>query len=210
MSQILTIGWFPILLLVTGATLSVLGTALAMYQQTEAESHLRQKTEEIVGVVTSGNSYPRAIVTNPSNDRNIFDLMVMNEGDNPLYDVQVRIVDTVAMNKKIEENLAAGLPLFISSDKYTYETIINIGTIGPRKTVSSLGYRRITTDEDQEFGFSFFFNHRYGATSQTISGKRREDGSWSRIDQIQIGDDVVRDSKDEDYDEIVIKAYESE
>lgn len=200
MTQILALAWLPIVLLISGALLSVLGTALAMHQQTAAETSLREKTEKIVGVVTSGDAYPHGKITHPSGDKNILDLSVFNDGEYPLYDVQVRVVDVIAMRKKIEENRNAGRENISSSDMVAFETIINIGPMGPSRGIMDLGYRRILDKEDQQFHFNLFFHQRFGAqTMQSIQGQRRADGSWARFDQVKRGGEVLKESESEDF-----------
>lgn len=199
MSQILTSASLPIILIITGAIISVLGTSLAMHQQTKAEQALRERTEEISGVVTSGDSFPSAVVTNPRGDKNVLDLMIMNEGKYPLYDVQVRIVDVIAMQRTIEENKKAGRPAITTADTQKYEQLIKFGTIGPSKAITNLSPLANLNPGDKEFYFNLFFYHRYGQTMQSIRGQRRDNGSWARYNKISKGDEVLKASIDADF-----------
>jgi len=175
MNQILINPWTPVILLAIGALFSIIGTFLAMNQQTAHEKLLRERTEKIVNIVTSGDAYPWATINPTQGKEHILNWVIMNSSDEyPLYNVQLRIVDTIKMQETIEINKKEGRPIF--SNRNDYERSFIFGTLGPSKGVTPPPMN--LEEHSTVYSYNLFFNHRYGAVQQYFEGKKI-DGSWT-------------------------------
>ncbi len=165
--------WFgPPVLILAGAVLAAFGALWASQQQTQFERELRQKSEEItnlsrktLGAVTGGDSFPWSLPmidqsANPAN------LLITTEGEHPLFDLQVRIVDVEKIAELGANNMMSRLD--------EAETILKIGTLGGQRGVSPI---RIELGDGNRRGFNLFFLARNGSFIHFLRFAR-VDGRW--------------------------------
>ncbi|MDO8644082.1 MAG: hypothetical protein Q7S00_03825, partial [bacterium] len=91
----------PATIILTGAILVALGGFWAGVRNNAIQNKLQEKTEEIsklnkhiVASVTGGDTYPYIRVEFAHIPRGLVILTLMSEGENPLYDVGVNLIDS--------------------------------------------------------------------------------------------------------------------
>lgn len=90
----------PAILILVGALISAGGAVLAAYQQSLSEKQLRQKSEEIAELnkriaqsITGGDSFAYITPTFLMGSSKSALLTLVHQGEYPLYDLNIRIVD---------------------------------------------------------------------------------------------------------------------
>jgi len=148
---------------------------LSADQRAAFEKQLREKTEEIAGLqktvlanVTGGDSYPRFTVIQGKTTGDRALIAVLNEGDHPLFDVQMTIVDLVLSRDAL------------SSGPLKYEDFlvgrqnVALGNLGPHQALD-LGLFQLPKERDY-LEMNVFFTARNGFSATRVLGKRIGDG----------------------------------
>ena len=177
MNQFLTNAITPIILLSLGALLSIGGTVIAMHQQTLSEKSLREKTEKIINVATSGDAFPWAEIGPTIKEDNVLMWIVANNSkEYPLYDVHLTLIDTIKQTEILKKNKEEGLPTFTNNDQYKRD--YNFGTMGPEKAINPPSI--IMPEGSTYYNFILYFTHRYGSVRQYYKAKKiGDDGRWA-------------------------------
>lgn len=142
-------------------------------ENTELSSKLVKASLKIYNNLTGGNSYCKMEIGNISDDNEEGYLVFMVEGDNPLNQVQVRIVD---------------LNYFFQQEQTINEltkNIINIGTLLPKQVWFSQS--KIKLDKGRGVNLNVFVGANNGFTTQLIRMKFHE-GKWRRATKVKTQD----------------------
>ena len=177
----------PMILVLVGGLLAATGAFMATLKQNQEklasaterakfESDLRAKSEEIAELnkkiaasVTGGSSFCYAL---PFGDR-AGKFIVTNDGDFPLYDVSVRIVDLDEFEKMIQGAY--------SIEDLTRNTL-QIGNLAPR---SASAFGPLPGDWDRDYiRLNLFFSARNGFVTQELR-LRRVDGTRRRASRVK-------------------------
>jgi hypothetical protein len=152
-------------------SLRALTTTTAVARAT-AEVALREKAEEIArlnralaDLVTGGNSFPYLGLV-ACNARSCA-LTLVHDGQHPLYDVAVRIVDLDVFDKVPKD---AGLREYLAAD-----TRFSVGNLSPHQ-VQLLG--ELSLGEGSSRGFNIFISARNGFIIQSLRC-RRVNNAWT-------------------------------
>jgi hypothetical protein len=143
----------------------------------ELMDKLEAKAEETISHISGGDSYPRVSFC-MIGDSNTWGLMVVNQGDYPLYDVHVRITDLLKFAKTNGS---------LSVSSAVIGEVEHIGNMIPYQ-------RNIILKGDQrnvsELSFNIFFTARNGLFSQLVRAKKVND-FWLSAIKILNGDGAV-------------------
>lgn len=163
--------------------------------QAKAEGALRVKAEEIArlnrklaDLVTGGESY--SYVSMPACGRQSCALALVHEGQHPLYDVSVRIVDLDVFDK-LPKN--ANLKEYMSAD-----TRFNVGNLSAHQA-QLIG--ELAMGEGSSRAFNIFISARNGFTTQLLRCRRLGD-SWvfaTRVMRQGVTDELLREKVDDAY-----------
>jgi hypothetical protein len=178
-----------------GAFLSALGSFLVLARQSRISEGIRTQVEENLGRteenlkqtqevinrieqaiahITGGNSfcYVDFLLSNPPS--NTPRLIILQQGDYPVYDVGIRIVDLEKFDL-VKGNLTW-------EAKQQTETIFSIGTIGSQHSMIREPWP-LPRDKDQQ-RYNVFISHRYGHFDELLR-LRRVNGKWTRAIKVR-------------------------
>jgi hypothetical protein len=175
-----------------GAFLSALGSFLVLARQsrisegirTQVEENLKQtgdnlkqtheaitRIKETIAHILGGDSFCYVVLANITANTAL--LGVIHEGQYPLYDVAVRIVD-------LEK--AARLSEMSSREMMTQaDTYLNIGNIGPSQSAFR-GHWELPNADQQ--GYNIFISARNGFVTQLLR-LRRVNGEWKSATKVR-------------------------
>jgi hypothetical protein len=174
----------PATLVLVGAILSAIGAFWAASKQqrlvTQAaqerarfEQELRAKSDEIaslnrqiVATVTGGDGFCYLDVIQEGSN---FVLLLLNDGNYPLYDISVRVVDVETLNR-----LGKLLPASVAMSRS--QIVFAAGNLGP-KQVNLIG--RLPPDWAKVLDLNIFIGARNGFVSELLR-RRLIDGEWQR------------------------------
>jgi hypothetical protein len=125
--------------------------------------------DEITKQLTGGDSYCYVQFGFPVTSDNLILVWLKNDGDYPLYDAQVRMVD---LHKFHRLQWIVPMP---EEEVKKAETLISFGTIAPR-SIAELGRIETPTELDA-YGFNIWIHTRYREFVQEARFKRFE-GRW--------------------------------
>ncbi|AQT58890.1 hypothetical protein [Cellvibrio sp. PSBB023] len=137
------------------------------------------KTEEMIGHISGGNSFPWFQVSMIDNSTNIGLLMAMHQGKHPLYDVSARIVD---LNKFEQVKTKFSLATLGYTD-----TNINLGNM-TSSNVRLVQQWKLESEPEQSY--NIFFTARNGSFIQELRLKKIY-GVWVSATKISNNDNVV-------------------
>ena len=130
---------------------------------------LTGRLDEITNQLTGGDSYCYIRFAFPVGSDNQIIAWLENEGDYPIYDTQVRMVDLYKFH-----NLQWSVPM-PEEELRKAETLVSFGTIAPH---SIARLRTITTPEELDaYGFNVWIHTRYKVFVQEARFRRFE-GRW--------------------------------
>ncbi len=183
-------------LIMLAAILGAIGALWASQQQAQFERELRQKSDEIaelnrrtIDTITGGNSFAYLAVSGLSPETNTGLLVVVHQGDHPLYELHARIVD---LEKFDQVKARLSLETMAVAD-----TNLGIGTLPPGYA-STLGPFNLGPDDRRRF--NIFFTARNGGFTQALRFVRK-DGRWiyaTRVNRGRSGE-LLFEKADEDY-----------
>jgi hypothetical protein len=132
----------------------------------ELLNEFKLKTDDMIDHISGGNSFPYIMIASVNSEINMGRLMVIHNGEHPLYDVNVRIVD---LNKfsTIQENITL-------ESMSTCESNIVIGNLTPSHASVLQNWK---IDGVNEQSYNVFFTARNGGFTQLIRMKKI-DGTW--------------------------------
>ena len=172
----------PEIVILMGSLIITIGAVLTSKRQTKSESELRAKSDEIaelnrriVASVTGGDSFCYISLQLGDGATNTPDILVVHEGQYPLYDVQIRIVDLDKMEQiKNRDKLTLREIMEQTEDR------LEIGNL-------SLGQARfmsaINLPEADIKRFNFFITARNGFVTQLIR-LRRINALWKSATKV--------------------------
>ncbi len=176
----------PQTLIFIGVILSAIGAFWASRQQTQFEHDLRKKSEEIAELnkeienqVIGGKSFCYLSIGSINNQKNIGLLMVVHQGDHPVYDLNARIVDLQEF-AKVKDSLN------LKTIQQT-ETNLQIGNM-IKGTASML--REFQLGNSSKRDFNIFFSARNGLYTQLLR-LRKVDGEWISAIKVEKDNEMI-------------------
>lgn len=143
-------------------------------------------TEKIIKQLTGGDSFCRFMIEATSLQVDTLRLMAIHEGEYPLYDLQVRIVDLEKFDS-FKGNL--------NWDNYrAADTVLEIGTLNPGMVTPSVTF---SLKGFKNRNFNIFCTARNGSFTQLLR-LRLIDGKWKSGVKITRGSGAVLWHSDED------------
>jgi hypothetical protein len=134
-------------------------------QDNEREiTELHGRLDTITNQLTGGDSYSYIQFGFPVGSDNQILVWLANDGDYPLYDVQIRMVDLYKFH-----NLQWEVPMPVEEIKKA-ETLTTFGVIGPH-TIAELGSIKTPAELDA-YGFNIWIHTRYKEFVQEARFKR--------------------------------------
>jgi hypothetical protein len=164
----------PTIVVVVGGLIAAGGALWSAIEREQFEHELRQKSDEIADLnrkiaasVTGGDSFCLLTLGTWDDlpDRAL--LMVVHQGEHPLYDVTVTIVDV----QKFQREVAAGQVALNQPSTTSFP----VGNMSPNSS-QVLGEHWPLPDADEQ-DYNVFFNARNGFFTQEIR-MRRVSGLW--------------------------------
>jgi hypothetical protein len=150
-------------------TVSVFVTIQDDQEKEREKEDLTHRLDEITKQLTGGDSYCYIQFAFPVSSDNLIMVWLKNEGDYPLYDTQVRMVDLHKFH-----NLEWSVPMPEEEVKKA-ETLFSFGTIGPHN-IAELA-RIETPAELDAYGVNIWIHTRYKEYVQEARFRRFE-GRW--------------------------------
>jgi hypothetical protein len=137
-------------------------------------SSLQQQGEIAKRLVTGGDSY---CYLNALGAGDVQDLVLVHQGDYPLYDLQIRIVDLEKFDAIAKANPRVTLEELSKADLVHY-----LGTLNPNQAVR-IGNLTLPPDKDEK-GYNVFILARNGELAELLRF-RRINGAWLRALRVQ-------------------------
>jgi hypothetical protein len=164
-------------------------------------NELSKLNKKIAADLTGGDSYCYFLPSRPSKKSNIIDLMLMHEGDYPLYDISIKIDDVEKMMEILHEEQSAGnLPydsMTLSNAMFAKaSTVIPIGNLGPHQAMQLQGIR-IPPDTDKK-SYNIYLTARNGSVVQIVR-YRRIDNNWKMAIKTTKDGEVIKETIDDDF-----------
>jgi len=134
--------------------------------------NLEEKTNNIIGHVTGGNSYCYLfIASNIHQDPDVVSIVLHHSGDHVLYDVSARIVDKDKLNQSVSQNFEEQL-----NEATSY---INYDVLMPK--YCKLFKWNLGPNDSRDF--DIYWTARNGSFRQQLK-LRRVDGHWSQATEV--------------------------
>jgi hypothetical protein len=157
--------------------------------------------KKISADLTGGDGYCYFHQSRPGPNSNIVDLMLMNDGDYPLYDISVKIDDVEKMIEILHEEQEAGkLPydsMTLSNAIFAKaSTVIQIGNIGPHQVMQLNGIQ-IPPDIEVK-SYNIYITARNGSLMQILRYRRIEN-KWKMAGKILRGGETIQEYVDADF-----------
>lgn len=147
---------------------------------------LDEKTEELIGNLTGGDSFPMIQMTSINGDINTGQLIAVNQGSYPLYDVTVQVANLTSLRKDSND---------FTSAIWNHNTFIEIGNINPSQAVH-LQKLQLLNDPDQSY--NLFFIARNGSFIQQLR-MRKINGKWLSATRVIKKNDTLYEKIDEHF-----------
>ena len=177
-----------------GAIGALGGAFWSSRQEATYEEHLREKSDEIadlnreiVGLVTGGDSFCYMAVSSINPAKNIGLLVFVQEGKDPLYGVEARIVDLQKF-EQIKNNL-------------TFTTLTQAQrriTIGDMAAEAATMTEPIDLGDGTQKDYNIFFNARNGFFNQGLHLRKIGD-SWLQRSEVTRNGQVIYEKADDGY-----------
>lgn len=194
MKSILQTLWGPPGLILLGAILSAIGALWVSQQKAQFERELRTKSDEIaelnkeiVKSVIGGDSFCYLTIGSVDPQSNVGLLVVIHQGEHPIYDVNARIVDLQEF-EKIKKNL--DIHNFRQAD-----TNIQLGNM-IKGTASMLGTFPLGSGTQRDF--NIFFSARNGIFTQLLR-MRKIGNKWIYATKVERQEKVIFEKIDQGF-----------
>ncbi len=185
----------PAGVILIGAIIVAIGGFWAEIQNNEIQNELKEKTaktselnEYIAASVTGGETYPYVRVTFPHTPRGLVNFNLMSDGENPLYDLGMNIIDNDkykfkddAAYEKYQQNLNKGIDEGRKS--------ISIGNFRPHEVRMIAGF--MMEEDRAERNFTIELIARNGYFRQQIKVVR-QDGKFKVESEVKKGDEILK------------------
>jgi hypothetical protein len=152
----------------------------------ELLSELENRTNQMVGHISGGNSFPYFQIGMLNSNTNAGVLMAIHQGEHPLYDVNARIVDLQKF-KQVKHNISLASMSFC-------DTNISIGNLIPSHTRMLQQWK---LENEPEQSYNIFFTARNGSFTQLLRLKKIG-GAWVSATKITNKDNKVLHEKIDD------------
>jgi hypothetical protein len=151
-------------------------------------NELEIKTNQMIGHISGGNSFPYFQIGMLDNNSNTGVLMAIHQGEHPLYDVNARIVDLQKF-EKVKDNIS------LASMSYC-DTNISIGNMIPSH---ALMIRQWKLENEPAQSYNIFFTARNGGHTQLMR-LQKINGIWVSATKVTKGEsDVLYEKIDNNY-----------
>lgn len=144
------------------------------------------KTNEMIGHISGGNSFPYFQIAMLDSNSNTGILMAIHQGVHPLYDVNARIVDLQKF-EQIKHNIS------LANMRYS-DTNINVGNLIPSHASM---IRQWKIENEPEQSYNIFFTARNGSFTQIIRLKKIN-GVWVSATKVTNRENKVMHEKIDD------------
>lgn len=145
----------------------------------ELLNKIEVRTEEMVNHISGGNSFPYLQIAMIDNLSNQGCLMIIHNGEYPLYDISARVVDLQKF-EQIKDNFS------LSTLEYT-DTNLNIGNIIPSHATMLQNWK---LESDPIQSYNIFFTARNGSFTQLLRFKKIN-GLWLSAIKVTNKDNVI-------------------
>lgn len=159
--------WGPLAFI--GGTLAAIGGIWSTIDQNKSDTELRKKSEFIVNYITGGDSYCY-IRPLPFKDGRGVSFQLMHEGRYPIYNVQIRVVDTIRWNAFVKSKKDE----LTIHDMHACDIICeNIGTLNPTFSLNilNMGY----PPNEKKLSYNIFITSRNCNITQNLRFIRLND-----------------------------------
>ncbi len=154
----------------------------------ELLTEIERKTNEMIGHISGGNSFPYFQIGMIDSTTNTGVLMAIHEGEHPLYDVTARIVDLQKF-EQIKNNIS------LANMSYS-DTNISVGNMIPSHASMVQQWK---LENDLEQSYNVFFTARNGSFTQFIR-LHKINGNWvSAIKVTNRANEVLHEKIDDNY-----------
>jgi hypothetical protein len=211
---------FGLILIAVGTFLTLLGQQKIFYkanQQLVTKSEKIEKLSEenialnkeinllnkkIAADLTGGDNYCYFLPSRPGIRSNIVDLMLMNEGEYPLYDISIKIDDVEKLFEIIDKEQEAGNLGFYDSMTQSNamllkaSKIFQVGNLGPHQAIQLTGIQ-IPPNVDKK-SYNIYITARNGSLMQILR-YRRVGNQWKMAIKVTRENDVIKEFIDKDY-----------
>ncbi len=169
-------------------------------QRDQFESEITELNKKIAATLTGGDNYCYFLLLGPGEKSNIADLMLINEGEYPVYDVSIKIDDVEKLLSIIKDQQKKGNLPYDSRTRWNtmlfeVSKILRVGNIGPKQAVELGGLHLPNTDKKS---YNIYITARNGSVMQAVRF-RRVDGKWKTAMQVTRGSKVLEESIDPDF-----------
>jgi len=167
----------------------------------ELNKEINKLNKKIAADLTGGDSYCYFLPSRLGKHSNIVDLMLMNDGEYPLYDISVKIDDVEKMTDIVKEEFEAGnLPydsMTLSNAMLARASeVIQIGNMGPHQAIQLKGIQ-IPPNVDKK-SYNISITARNGSLMQILR-YRRINNQWKMAVKVTRGNDVIKEHTDKDF-----------
>ena len=171
----------------------IAGDNLTLIEQNiKLSSKLLEKAEGIASTVTGGNSY--CYVSLSWLKPNEATIMLINDGEYPMYKVQMRIVDLAKFHSQSSTNIDSKLGTVFNFDELTAGHAQQSGQIKVEKTSDRLS-------------LNIFFSSRNGSFTQRLRLAKISETKWVAATKLTktFEDELIYEKIDKDYPEHILK-----
>jgi len=164
-------------------------------------NEINKLNKKIAADLTGGDNYCYFLPSRPGEKSNIIDLMLINEGDYPLYDISVKIDDVEKMMEILHKEQDAGnLPYdstTLSNAMFAEASqVLRIGNLGPHQAMQLSGIQIPSNVVKKSYNINIMA--RNGSLVQLLR-YRRIDNQWKMAVKIMRGKDIIKENIDEDF-----------
>ncbi|PKA06416.1 hypothetical protein [Leptospira harrisiae] len=140
---------------------------------------IETKTNQLIDYVTGGKSFPLVLIGTINSKTNVGIISISHQGDYPLYDVSIRIVDLQEF-EKIKDN-------FNINNMHRSDKNFNIGNLIP-KTALQIGDWLVQNQPKQDYNIFMFA--RNGSFTQMIRFRKKNE-KWIFATRIKNKDNEI-------------------
>ncbi|MDD5681106.1 MAG: hypothetical protein PHI59_07675 [Candidatus Omnitrophica bacterium] len=159
---------------------------------------ISQLNKKIAADLTGGDCYCYFFISRPGKNSNIIDLMLMNDGDCPIYDISVKIDDVEKLLEISSSEMAAGkLPYdsmtLLNSAHGKASIFMQLGNLGPHQCIQLNGIQ-IPPNVNKK-SYNIYITARNGSITQIVRYRRVND-EWKIASKIIKGGEVIKEDID--------------
>lgn len=166
----------------------------------ELNTEIAELNRKIAATLTGGDNYCYFLPSRPGEKSNIADLMLINEGEYPLYDISIKIDDVekllgIIKDEQKKGNLPYDSRTRVNTMLFEASKILRVGNMGPKQAVELGGLHLPNTDKKS---YNIYITARNGSFMQVLRF-RRVNSKWKMAMQVRRGAKVLEESIDPDF-----------